>query len=89
MGKFAEVPVFAQKRLVCLLFAWEEECIRWRLLEEEEVEIGVVLEAERGMGGEGRVEELEKRLLEIRGLMGVKPSLRGGVGGEELPGYSV
>lgn len=75
------MPVFAQKRLDWLLFAWEEECLRWRLLEEEEAAIWVMLEAERDRSGEEWVGELEKRLLEVRGLMGVKPSLRGkGVG---------
>jgi len=93
-NKFATIPVYAQKRLICLLFAWEEELMRWRLLEEEEAEIEVVLGEEREHGGEGRTGELEKRLLEVMGLMRVKPSNRqearphGAHESDLLPAYS-
>lgn len=93
-NQFALIPVYAQKKLVCLLFAWEEELMRWRLLEEEEAEINVVLGEERGNGGGGRVGELDKRLLEVRGLMRVKPSNRkearprGAHLHDELPAYT-
>jgi hypothetical protein len=93
-NQFASIPVYAQKKLVCLLFAWEEELMRWRLLEEEEAEIRVVLGEERANGGEEQVGELEKRLLEVQGLMRVKPSNRkevrpqGAHLNDELPPYS-
>jgi hypothetical protein len=34
--------------VVGLLFFWEEECMRWRLLDEEEKEVIQALEAEDG-----------------------------------------
>jgi hypothetical protein len=87
-NQFSFLPIFGQKRLVCLLFDWEEELMRWRLLEEEEEEIKVVLAEERGSGGHAG--ELEKRLLEIEGLKKLKPSMRSGVArqGETLPSYT-
>lgn len=33
------ISVHAQRKLVGLLFFWEEECTRWKLLEQEEAEI--------------------------------------------------
>jgi len=89
-SQFAIIPVFAQKRLICLLFAWEEELMRWRLLEEEEAELKVVLEEETAQEGR-KVGELEKRLLVIEGLKMVKPSMRKESGRVEhndvLPAY--
>jgi hypothetical protein len=73
--QFSFLPVFGQKKLVCL-FLLEEELMRLRLLEEEEAEIKVVMAEERGSGG--HADELENRLLELEGFNRLKPSMRGG-----------
>lgn len=85
---FALLPVFGQKRMVCLLFAWEEELMRFRLLEEEEAELKVIIEEEQRDGG--NVGEMEKRLLELEGLKKLLPSLRGHEAreAEKLPAYT-
>ena len=50
---------------------------RWRVLEDEEREIRIVLSEERAAGGGlGAVSNLEMRLMEIQGLKRLKPSLR-------------
>ncbi|KAF2083783.1 hypothetical protein K490DRAFT_50804 [Saccharata proteae CBS 121410] len=69
------LPSYARRKLVNMLFFWEEELVRWKLLEGEEGEVTVVLSEERSSGGEC-VGHLEKRLKEIKGLMRLKPSLR-------------
>jgi hypothetical protein len=89
-NQLSKVPVHSQKRLIVLLFAWEEELMRWRLLEEEEHEIKTVMGEERSTGGEN-VGHLEKRLLEIDGLKKLKPSLRARRASnvhETLPAYA-
>jgi hypothetical protein len=85
------IPTWRQKRLICLLFAWEEELMRWRLLAEEEQEIQVVLKEEKEAGS-ANIGHLEKRLMELKGLEKVKPSTseqqQNGVAEEEsLPAY--
>lgn len=40
----ASISIHRQRKLVALLFFWEEELTRWRLLDEEEEEIKRVLE---------------------------------------------
>jgi len=72
--QLAIVSSFAQKRLIYLLFDWEEEVRRLQVLEDEEKEIETVIEEVNAVGGE--VGHLEKRLLEIGGLKKLKPSLR-------------
>jgi hypothetical protein len=84
------IPIYAQKRLVCLLFAWEEELMRWRMLEEEKKDLMIIISEERRHGGEYNVGHLEKRLMEIDGLWKLKPSLRRKretTVQEVLPGY--
>jgi len=49
-GQVAFVSVHAQRKLVGMLFVWEEECVRWRLLGGEEGEIKGALEAEERAG---------------------------------------
>lgn len=88
----AILPAWRQKRLIVTLFAWEEELTRWRLLEEEEREICIVMDEETRAGGEQRIGHLEKRLMELQGLARLKPSLRArresAINAEEiLPGY--
>jgi hypothetical protein len=88
LNQFSFLPIFSQKKLVCLLFLWEEELMRWRILEEEEAEIKTVLAEERSSGGHAG--ELEKRLLELEGLKKLKPSMRSSQAqqSEALPSYS-
>jgi hypothetical protein len=78
-----------QKMLVNLLFAWEEELVRWRLIEEERDEILAVMEAERTSGEGGFRGDLEKRLKELEGLWKLKPSMRAmrDRGVDVLPSY--
>ncbi|KAF2165708.1 hypothetical protein M409DRAFT_67076 [Zasmidium cellare ATCC 36951] len=87
------ISVQKQRELVMLLFFWEEEITRWRLLEGEEAEIRGRLE-EEGEWREGARMELEHALRVVRAKKRVLPSLRdqsGRVfqGGEErLPSYA-
>jgi len=74
--QLAILPSVYQKRLICLLFDWEEEIQRWKVLQSEEDEINVVMEETKAVGGQ--VGHLEKRLLEIKGLKSLKPSARAG-----------
>jgi hypothetical protein len=39
VGQLSIISVHAQRKLVGLLFFWEEECMRWNLLAQEEAEI--------------------------------------------------
>jgi hypothetical protein len=73
-NKLPELPIYTQKVLVNLLFDWEEEVRRWKLLEEEETEIHLVMNEVQAVHGD--VGHLEKRLFEIGGLKKLKPSLR-------------
>ena len=50
------ISIHVQRKLVALLFFWEEECTRWRLLYEEEQEILTVMEEEEGMSGGARMD---------------------------------
>jgi len=63
------------------LFFWEEELVRWRLLEDEEAEI-VKLVSDLGEDDEG----LQVALGVVRKKMRVPPAGRGEERGE-LPGY--
>lgn len=45
-SQLAVISVHAQRKLVGLLFFWEEECTRWKLLDEEEAEIRALLDSE-------------------------------------------
>jgi hypothetical protein len=74
--QLAILPSVYQKRLICLLFDWEEEIQRWKVLQGEEDEINVVMQETKAVGGQ--VGHLEKRLLEIKGLKSLKPSARPG-----------
>jgi hypothetical protein len=71
--KLLAVP--QQKRLIVLLFEWEEELIRWRVLEDEMNELKTIILEERNEGNTN-VGHLEIRLVELKGLWRLKPSLR-------------
>jgi hypothetical protein len=81
----AIVTSHAQKKIVNVLFFWEEEGMRWRKLSGEKEELEVVIKETKEAGGD--VGSYEKRLVEAEGEMGLRPSLRNGKGGEGLPGY--
>jgi hypothetical protein len=60
-----------------MLFFWEEEVMRWRLLDEEQVEIEGAISARGGGGGSDADEaELQERLRVIEAKRRVLPSLR-------------
>jgi hypothetical protein len=80
------ISSFAQKRLVCVLFDWEEEVRRIAVLEEEENEIRLV-DIPKALADGTPSTGLEERLMEIKGLKELKPSLRNSKGDEELPQY--
>jgi hypothetical protein len=68
------ISSYAQKRLVWLLFDWEEECRRWDVLEAEERELKTIIAEHRHLGED--VGSYEKRLLELEGLKALRPGLR-------------
>lgn len=75
------LSIHRQRALIGLLFFWEEELVRWRLLEDEEAEI-VKLISEVEEEDEG----LQVALGVVRKKMKVPPAGRGEERGE-LPGY--
>jgi hypothetical protein len=86
-NRFYFVPIRQQKRLINTLFYWEEELMRWRLLDEEAADIKVVLDADTAEG-RGSTADLELRLMQIETLKKLKPSARPRPGiQDELPSY--
>ncbi|KAK4506387.1 hypothetical protein PRZ48_000117 [Zasmidium cellare] len=99
--QLAEIPARQQKRVVDLLFWWEEECQRLRKLHDEQTELEGLLRTEQG---EERRIVLGKLLERVKGKVRARPSERververdedelvlglRGVGGEgDLPAYS-
>ncbi|KAG4430778.1 hypothetical protein IFR05_013747 [Cadophora sp. M221] len=86
--QLASISVHAQRKLVGLLFFWEEECTRWMLLDGEEGEIGGLLEVH------GESTDLTVALEAVRLKMVLMPSQRAegtanvGAGvGHVLPSY--
>jgi hypothetical protein len=90
VAQLAFISVHAQRKLVGLLFFWEEECMRWKLLEQEEAEILNAMGQERTDN-----DDLDVALRAVEMKRALLPSLRGeatanisqGVS-HELPGYS-
>ncbi|RFU26824.1 hypothetical protein B7463_g9521, partial [Scytalidium lignicola] len=88
-NQLAVISVHAQRKLVGMLFFWEEECMRWNVLDGEEKEIMESIE----MNGE--TNDLTVALEAVKMKRGLLPSMRGewtinvGPGrGHELPRYS-
>ena len=75
MSKIGIISVPKQRELVDLLFWWEEELTRWRLLDEEGVEIEGAISA-RGKGSPEDEAELQERLRVIEAKRRVIPSQR-------------
>ncbi|GAB7356954.1 hypothetical protein MBLNU459_g7796t2 [Dothideomycetes sp. NU459] len=88
------VSAAAQKRIVALLFFWEDECKRRRGLEKEEAELNEALERQSHLAESNAAELLILRDA-VRMKMRLLPSQRAedtsnvgaGVGSEELPAY--
>jgi hypothetical protein len=88
-NQFATISVHAQRKLIGMLFFWEEECTRWKLLDAEEAEILKALETNEGnkdLATALEAVEMKKKLL---------PSQRGEATanvsqgkGHNLPSYS-
>ncbi|KAF2655853.1 hypothetical protein K491DRAFT_692498 [Lophiostoma macrostomum CBS 122681] len=88
--QLSHITSHAQKKLIDMLFFWEEEMMRLNVLRSEAEELKVVIEEEKKVGdGQERVGGLEKRAKELEGLLKLKPSLRGEQvrENEQLPGY--
>ncbi|ORY03929.1 hypothetical protein BCR34DRAFT_573074 [Clohesyomyces aquaticus] len=87
--QLAFISAHAQKKLINLLFFWEEEIMRWNVLIGEKQELETVISETRQAGAD-QIGGLEKRLKELQGLLRVKPSLRGEEARkkESLPGYA-
>lgn len=86
--QLAMLGVARQRLLVHMLFFWEEELVRWRLLCGEEAELLQRLTIPELRDGERRAADQQLRI--VRARKGVAPSLRdesGRVREEELPGY--
>jgi adenylate kinase family enzyme len=75
VSKIGIIPVPKQRELVNMLFWWEEELTRWRLLDEEEAEIVKAISA-RDNGAQDGEAELQERLRVIEAKQRVVPSLR-------------
>ena len=88
-NQFATISVHTQRKLIGMLFFWEEECTRWKLLDAEEAEILKALETNEGnkdLATALEAVEMKKKLL---------PSQRGEATanvsqgkGHDLPSYS-
>jgi hypothetical protein len=75
VSKIGIIPIPKQRELVDMLFWWEEEVTRWRLLDEEQEEIESAILA-RGGGSQDDEAELQERLRVIEAKRRVLPSLR-------------
>jgi hypothetical protein len=87
----ASISIHAQRKLVGMLFFWEEECTRWKLLDAEEQEIMSILE--RGEYPQNRDLAVALEAVEMKRKM--LPSQRGegtanvsGGMGHQLPPYA-
>jgi hypothetical protein len=78
-NRLAVISVHAQRKVVGLLFFWEEECTRWRLLDQEECEVRTAM-------AEHETPELEVAMAAVQRKRLLLPSQR--AGGNELPVYS-
>lgn len=93
-NELAHLAATKQKKLINLLFTWEEELMRWRLIEEEEAEIEQVMQAAADSGSEESKQEMRNqfavRLEELKGQWRLMPSLRSKEARDEtqLPGYA-
>ncbi|MCJ1429238.1 hypothetical protein MMC29_007151 [Sticta canariensis] len=91
--QLAIISVQRQRTLVGLLFFWEEELVRWRLLDDEEEEIRRIIGEEEAAGEGGEMgEELRVALGKVVAKRSMPPGLRGlandAMAQPVLPGYA-
>lgn len=93
-NQLAVISVHAQRRLIGMLFAWDEELTRWRLLDDEEREIQALLMDIVDKQHDARP-DLETALESVRIRRSLAPSARmlsqqqdGAADTEFLPAYS-
>ena len=91
VNKLAVISISKQRKLVNLLFYWEEELVRWRLLTEEEDELKEKLNSELGLSINERT-HIQESLKIIAATKRVLPSRRDQSGsvhsnGADLPRY--
>jgi hypothetical protein len=88
VSQLSFVSVKAQRKTVGMLFFWEEECIRWRLLEQEKAEIETAMRQGEGNLEDHAKRELEMRLEQVKMRQGMRPTQRKGEqsGGATMPG---
>jgi hypothetical protein len=86
--ELAMITSHAQKKVVNLVFWWEEEGQRWNKLIGELEELRGLVQEEREAGGD--VGTYEKRVAELEGEIRLRPSMRGEEKreGDVLPEYS-
>ncbi|KAI1618555.1 hypothetical protein EDD37DRAFT_272326 [Exophiala viscosa] len=72
--ELAFVSIHAQRKTVGMLFFWEQEALRWRLLDQEESELKAALEDE-GTSAASK-QELKVRLEGVSMRRGMRPSSR-------------
>jgi hypothetical protein len=75
VNKISIISVPKQRELVDMLFWWEEELTRWRLLDEEQAEIEGLMSA-ASEGSQHDEAELQERMRVIEAKRRVLPSLR-------------
>ena len=86
-NQLATISVHTQRKLIGLLFFWEEEVMRWRLLDEEDGEVQVAMDACDGDGRPRGDLEIARQSIEVRRKLA--PSLRQqDPGVEDLPSYA-
>ena len=74
----AFISVHAQRKLIGVLFFWEEELVRWRLLDAEEQEILSAIEAVKHNSAAGAISvpDLHIALGQVRIKRAMRPSTR-------------
>ncbi|MCJ1244564.1 hypothetical protein MMC30_001762 [Trapelia coarctata] len=78
-NQMATISVHRQRKLVCMLFFWEEELMRWKLLDDEQREIQGLLDEVTAQGGRenrSREEELRIALGRVQTRKNLAPSAR-------------
>ncbi len=89
-SQLAVISVHAQRKLVGMLFFWEEECMRWKLLDQEEREILHAVQAE-GKPNENLSIALEAVEMKKKLLPSQRAESTANIGpgaGHSLPSYS-
>ncbi len=76
VSKIGIISVPKQRELVNMLFWWEEEIQRFKVLENEKMRLEQGLKNSDESGGEGAKEEVAARLKELELLRSVVPSQR-------------